>query len=324
MSKSLPWLILLGLGIGAWYFLTNYQISGLENLSVQSRRPDPAVAGPEGPAAPSRPVLRRTLRIAAANFGPLDGVRLASQQVLGILAQVIRRFDVVALQDVRAQDQGPMVRLVEQVNAPGRRYDFAVPPSVGRGVVRQYGAVVFDTETVLIDRATIAAVDERSGQFCHPPLVVGFRASQPPEREAFTFSLINVQTPSDRVEPELAALARLFRTVRDDGRGEDDILLVGTLGTDPEQFGPLADLPNLAWAISGVPTTMRGGRLVDNILFDRRATVEFTYRCGVLDLMREFHLSAREAAEISDHLPVWAEFSVFEGGQPGHVPSGGG
>ena len=31
--------------------------------------------------------------------------------------------------------------------------------------------------------------------------------------------------------------------------------------------------------------------------------------------MRQFNLSLQEALEISDHLPVWAEFSIRENGQ---------
>ncbi|NQU24306.1 MAG: hypothetical protein HQ567_23740 [Candidatus Nealsonbacteria bacterium] len=40
--------------------------------------------------------------------------------------------------------------------------------------------------------------------------------------------------------------------------------------------------------------------------------VEHTGTCGVFDLMAEFGLSVDEALEVSDHLPVWAEFSVRE------------
>jgi hypothetical protein len=60
--------------------------------------------------------------------------------------------------------------------------------------------------------------------------------------------------------------------------------------------------------------------LADNILFDRRATVEYTGRCGVVDLIRELDLTPQAALEISEHLPVWAEFSSYENGQRGHVP----
>ena len=79
-------------------------------------------------------------------------------------------------------------------------------------------------------------------------------------------------------------------------------------------------MPNLTAAVTAAPTTTRGTRVADNILFDRRATVEFTGRSGVYDLMRECDLSMPAALEVSEHLPVWAEFSVYEGGQPGHVP----
>ena len=35
--------------------------------------------------------------------------------------------------------------------------------------------------------------------------------------------------------------------------------------------------------------------------------------------LREFNLTLDQAIEISDHFPIWAEFSIYEGGQPGHV-----
>ena len=54
--------------------------------------------------------------------------------------------------------------------------------------------------------------------------------------------------------------------------------------------------------------------LYDNIITDQRATGEFTGNWGVLDLMAEFDLTEDQAIKVSDHLPVWAEFSVTEAG----------
>ena len=54
----------------------------------------------------------------------------------------------------------------------------------------------------------------------------------------------------------------------------------------------------------------------DNIVFDSLATVEFTGRSGVVDFLRALNLTVEQAREISDHLPVWAEFSVYEGANP--------
>jgi hypothetical protein len=73
------------------------------------------------------------------------------------------------------------------------------------------------------------------------------------------------------------------------------------------------------WTIAGVPTNTRGTKTYDNMLFSQAGTTEFTGRAGVFDLIREFNLTMDEAIEVSDHMPIWAEFDIFEGGQPGRV-----
>jgi len=321
MFKPLQLFFVVALGFGAWYFFTHFRVQGWQDLRIEPAA-DPAgagawQAGQTGSA--TAPSGRKTIRIASANFGPLDRSKLSKPAVAAHLAAICRQFEVVALQDVAARDQGLLVQLVELVNAPGRHYNFVTPPQVGRDSLERYSALVFDADAVQVDRSSAALVADRTGQFLHPPLVASFRALGPAENEAFTFTLVNVHTPADRAAAELELLAAVFRAVRDSGRGEDDVILLGEIGTDETRLGPLARLPNMLCAISGLPTTTQGGRQVDNILFDRRATIEFAHRSGVYDLMRELNLSAREAAEISDHLPVWAEFSVYEGGQAGHV-----
>ena len=46
------------------------------------------------------------------------------------------------------------------------------------------------------------------------------------------------------------------------------------------------------------------------------ATSEYMGRWGVFDLMAEYGLTRDEALRVSDHLPVWAEFSVYEATGP--------
>jgi deoxyribonuclease-1-like protein len=319
MFRLLKFAAIVATGFGAWYFFTHFRVLGLESVKVQPR--DPAqVASPIQNLLPApAPVVKPAIRLGAANFGPLDSAKLGKQHVVGRIVQVLRQYDVIAIQGIQSRDQGSLVQLVEQTNAGGRHFDFAVAPQVGREVVKQYNAFVFNSDTVEIDRRTVAWIDNRSGQFEQPPLVAAFRAKGPSPGEAFTFTLVNVHTSTERTAEELASLAKVFRAVRDDGCNEDDIILLGTIGTDDEHLGPLGLLPNVTCAVTATPTTTRGTRLVDNILFDRRATCEYVYRSGVVDLMRQFNLTLREAVEVSEHLPVWAEFSVFEGGQVGHV-----
>jgi len=313
--------ILVAAMIGGWYFITHYEVEGIDSLDVKPRptdQSDLSQASEEEQEQLPAPQGRNTIRVATANLGPLDREKLSKPHVVERLVEVIRRFDVVAVQDVRAPDQGILIDFVEQINSEGRHYDFATPPSVGRDPVEQYAAFLFDRVSIQIDRRTVCHVQDPAGRFRREPLVASFQARGPNAQEAFTFTLINVHVDPTRPD-ELDLLDDVFRAVRDDGRGEDDVILLGDLGVDDRHLGQLRQVPNMTWAIADVPSTTRGTRLVDNVLFDRRATAEFTGRAGVVDLIREFELSMRQAVEISDHLPVWAEFSVYEGGQPGHV-----
>src|SRR5690606_18386818 len=108
-----------------------------------------------------------------------------------------------------------------------------------------------------------------------------------------------------------------FRAVRDDPRGEDDVILLGDFNASESQIGQLASIPGITWVISGTTTNTRGTNLYDNLFMQRHATSEYTGRGGVFDFLRQYNLTLAEGLEISDHLPVWAEFSIYEGGAPG-------
>jgi deoxyribonuclease-1-like protein len=127
---------------------------------------------------------------------------------------------------------------------------------------------------------------------------------------AFTFTLVNIHTDPDEVDEEVDALADVFVAVQA-ASADDDVILLGDLNADERHFGKLAELPVTA-AISGVPTNTRKTKSYDNIIFDRRATSEYTGQFGVLDLMAEFALTQDEALVVSDHMPVWAVFSAVE------------
>ena len=320
--------LLVGGCIGGWYVYANYTLEirryedgRLESLRIVARdRSGGPVSGPSDvPPAQGRP----TIRIASYNLDGLDDLKLARPLVADAVVRVVPRFDVVALQGIHCKDRGLLVRLVEQVNATGRYYDFARCPTLDRDPIDTYNAILFDRTTIEVDRLTVHSVEDAAGRFRVKPLVGSFRVRGPPEKEAFTFKLINVLVDRERATAELDLLADVFRAVRDSDPNEDDIILVGCLEADPAHLGRLGRVPNLLAAVSTIPTTTRGTQLADNILFDRRATVEYTGVSGVLDLIRELNLSPQDAVGISEHLPVWAEFSSSEGGQPGPVAGWG-
>ena len=328
MAKVILPIALVASVIGGSYFYANYKVEvhrgddgRLQYVQVtpppRSGAVGPAAKGPAAPAEqPPAAATRSVIRVATFNLGRLDEGKLGNRQVNDVLISVLPQFEIVAVQDIRAANQGVLVRLVERVNATGRQYDFAIPPDVTNGAAAQFSAFLFDKAAIDIDRSTVAPVEDAAGRFQHKPLVALFRVRGPDPAEAFTLKLINVHIEPDRVASELGLLGDVYRAVRDDGQGEDDIVMLGDFGTGDDPLEPFGQRLDLISAVSaGSTTTVRGTRPVDLILLDPRATMEFTGRSEVLDLVREFDLTLREALEVSEHLPVWAEFSSYEGGQ---------
>ena len=274
------------------------------------------------PAGP----LPGAIRIATLNVGGLDETKLANLEVNKVLIPLLAKFDVMALQGIRARNRGVLLRLVEQINATGRKFRFVTE----RNTLNPPCAFLFDQATVEIDYSKVEPVEDPQGRFTHRPLVAWFRVRGLDPKEAFTFKLINVQIhanysdtafletgrpPTGQTAVELDLLDDVYRAVRDDGSHEDDVILLGSFATDTDGMEQFKEVLDTIRAITEIPTTVDGGPPRDNILFDRVATCEYTGRAEVLDLMRgEFGLSRQSARQISPHLPVWAEFQSFEGG----------
>lgn len=258
-----------------------------------------------------------TIRIATYNIQVFGESKLANEPAMQVLVDVCRRFDVIAIQEIRARSQEILPQFVQRLNAAGRHYDFVISERLGRTTSKEQYAFVYDRASVEIDPASVYVIDDPDDLLHRAPFVAGFRVRGPPPGEAFTFTLINIHTDPDEVAEEIDVLDDVIRSVRSDGRGEDDVILLGDLNADYRKFGQLGQMPNIAWVIHDFPTNTRRTATYDNILFDRRATVEFTGRAGVLDVMQTYNLTMEQALQVSDHLPVWAEFSITEGGQAG-------
>ena len=324
MAKVALTVLVVALVAGGLFFWWNYQIETeykdgrLAAVRITPRSPTGELALPwqSGGLPVARPP-QPTFRIASYCVDRLDERKLASRRTNDVLMKLIPQFEIVAIEGFDSTNRGEALRLVEQVNAAtGRQYAF-VASTPARANQTQYTAILFDQTAIEVDRATVHTVADPTGLFRSAPLVAQFRVRGVKESEAFTFQLICVRTDPERAADEMNLLDDVYRAVRDDGRGEDDIILLGALETDETRLGELGQVPDLTAAIYGMPTTVRGTRRADNILFSRRATSEFNGRAEVLDVMRDCDLSVEQALEVSEHLPIWAEFSSVEGGRPG-------
>jgi len=318
MKKLIKLLLLVLAAGGGGYYLQENGVPGLDSLpSLPTSGTAGTTVASSDPVAPFR--AGSTIRIATFNIQVFGESKMAKPHVTQLLADVTRRFDVMAIQEIRAVSQEILPRFVAEVNATGRQYDYVLGPRLGRTSSKEQYAFIYDTATIELDRSSIYTVDDPDDLLHREPLVAGFRARSAPEREAFTFTLVNIHTDPDEVKEELNALDDVYRAVRADGRGEDDVILLGDLNADDRRLGELGEVSGIMPAIRGVPTNTRGTQMYDNILFTQPATAEFTGGAGVVDLMEMFQLTEQQALEVSDHLPVWGEFSIYEGGGGGRL-----
>ncbi len=294
--------------VGGWFLLDRYEIRGLQELKLIRRN------RAEDRGLPPAARTQGTVRIASFNLEAFGPTKAGKPDVMEIIADTIRRFDVVALQEIRTERPDVLQRLLTQINATGRHYALLAGPRVGRTASKEQFAFVFDQATIEVDRSAAYTVDDPDDLLHRPPLVGWFRVRGPAPDQAFTFTLVNLHLDPDEVAEEIRVLDNVFFSVRDDGRGEDDLILIGDFNTDDRHLGELGQVSGMMAAISQTPTNTRQTQQYDNLVFQLPATSEYAGQSGVFDFLREYNLTLEQALQVSNHLPVWAEFSMHEGG----------
>ena len=320
---SLLILLVLAVGLGVVLVPQREKIHSVDD-AFQVLKSSFQLGGSSSEATGLIPVRKRssqTIRVASFNLGILGPTKLEDERAMAAIGKIIREFDVVALQEIRSLQPGTMARLMDWINLDGDRYDYVVSHRLGRTAQQEQYAVVYDRTSIELDRTQSYVVNDPDDLLHREPFVVWCRVRGPDPDTAFTFSLVNVHTDPDEVTYELNWLDDVFRNVRDDGRGEDDVIMLGDFNASDSELGELGSVIGLHAVVRDTPTNTRGTQQYDNVLFSLPATSEFTGRGGVYDFYNQLDLTMDEALKISDHLPVWAEFGLQEGGNAGFVAS---
>ncbi len=357
MQRILSLATLIGLGAAVWMFLSG---GGLNQLAVDPNAPVAQTgwpgANPDGKAAPtpaswnggaapypnSPPTAATmppttagtaapplgdgpTIRIASFNIQVFGKSKESNRPVINTLAEVIRQFHVVAIQEIRDTDQYFLPNFVKLVNSTGRHYAFEIGLRVGNSTSKEQFAFIFDTDRVMVDPNSVYTVGDPDNLLSREPLVASFmtRGASPaisPD-EAFTFILVAVHTVPTEAAAEIDALSEVYRVVRRASRGEDDVIMLGDFNADDRHLGRLGQIPGVTPLIRNVFTNTLQNKLFDNIVIHQPSTTEYAGRSNVFKLTEQFRITPDQAAQVSDHFPVWAEFSAYERDYTGRIAS---
>ena len=319
MNKSTIFVLALICGVIGFFVFQRYELRSIDGgIQIVERTQEQGVFGV---SAPQKPAIHagETIRVASFNIQVLGDSKIEKPHVMDLLSRIIRQFDVVAIQEIRSRNQDIVPRFIDLINATGRRYDYVISDRLGRTDQKEQYAFIFDTASIEIDRHQLYVINDPDDVVHREPFVGWFRARGPAADQAFTFSLVNVHVDPDETDVELDAMDDVFHAVLRDGRNEDDVIILGDFNVSDAEMGELGTVPGLTSVIQSMPTNTRKTKQYDNLVFEAEATSEFTGRGGIYDFLREYNLSMPHALEVSDHLPVWAEFNVYEGGKPGQV-----
>lgn len=282
----------------------------LTTASAASRQAEPNAAEPNA----AEPEHLRIATWALGGFGPQQA---RDPEVMRVFTSVIQRFDIVALQQVRSSHRDLLPSIVRQLNQSGRRYEYLAGPvqytSSGETAGEQL-VFLFDTERVVTDRTQLYTVADPENRLTYKPLVGWFRAASVDPQRAWTFSLVNVRVELARARQEVYELPRVIAAVQNDGRGEDDVIVAGMFQADHVYLTATLGQRRHALAIQDQKTDIFVRHQTSNIITDRQATTEAIGRGGVLDFLRYHNLSIAQAEHVSPYLPVFAEFTPWEGG----------
>jgi deoxyribonuclease-1-like protein len=267
----------------------------------------PNTPGVSLPAPAEKP--QNEILLASFNIQIFGQAKYKNTNVSKVLAQVMRRFDIIAVQEIRSINEPLLPKFIELVNQNDAAYGYVISPPLGKS--KEQFAFIFDTTRIEVVPGSAFTMDDPGKLIHREPLVTSFKTKSIEEgKEPFSFTLINVHTDPDETDTELNVLDDVFSIIK--AQSEDDVILLGDLNVDYKKFGQLAEVKNLQWTVADVTTNTRKTKSYDNILFDRESTKEFTGKSGVFDLESEFKITREQALQVSDHLPIWAAFKNTE------------
>lgn len=257
------------------------------------------------------PLRASSLVIASWNIENLSPRRLENARVLAGVAETIRRFDLVAVQELRDVDDAFVARLDAAIRGPdvpvfehlisertGQQAD-----DVGDGQ-EQYGIWWRKDVLTLVDPG--ALFPDLEDHFQHEPHAARFRTVA----GDLDFTVVVFHAEASRAPRELRALGEVVDWTR--ARfADEEIIVLGDFNADCRHADPLAldDAPirgaEYLWIVPDVADTRVGFRdcALDRIVVTDALGDRYVGAWGVLDGAFD-----PGDVELSDHWPVWAAF----------------
>lgn len=252
----------------------------------------------------------KEITIASWNLKNFGQTKLNDQARIDVIISVLKKYDIVAIQEVQDVSLTLPTELINKINANGGNYKVVSSDRVGRTRKEQY-LFVYDDDLLDFVPDTTGYGIEPNDEFSREPFYAMFRAGN------FDFYLMAIHTDPDDVDVEIPALKDAYVDLQDKTPEEDDIILLGDFNAKAPgvtagsyiTMDSIATILNIVFTIKE-ETNTRGGKAYDNIIFQGNYTSEYSDSSGVYKFWTDFGLTEDDGFKISDHRLVWAKFRI--------------
>jgi endonuclease/exonuclease/phosphatase family metal-dependent hydrolase len=260
-------------------------------------------------AAQSEPTTDR-IKIASFNLEVFGPTKAGNAAVLGIMGEIIRQFDIVAVQEIRDASGTAVIALKSAINSTGNHYDYEIGPRLGRTTSKEQYAFFYNTATIEALAGAYTYDEGGTDTFEREPYVARFRVKS----GNFDFALIDIHTKPEDATAEITYLPNVISQTTAI-TGEPDVICLGDFNADGSYFDEGSYLSIFPASIYDwlIPNTADTTVASSSNTYDRMVTLhstdeDLTGSSGVFRYDQVIDMGSTLPGDISDHYPIWAEF----------------
>jgi len=255
-----------------------------------------------------------TLSICTFNIQNFGKTKLKDPERIAILAGIIRKYDVVAIQEISDKPGTVPGGFLEIINDNNRlAYQYVCSERTGRqpddkSYQEQYAYYYDSCKIQLLGQPAIFP-DDANDDFVREPYAARFGT-----REGdFTFVLITIHTSPKEALHEIDKLHDVVLWAKQHYPGEEEVIVLGDFNASctyasPEELDQM-DIrgPGYTWIIPDTAKTNLAAS--KDCAYDRFVVTPTVvpYYSGTWQVDMSF-----DSKRISDHYPVWVEFEMSE------------
>ncbi|XP_019213791.2 deoxyribonuclease-1-like [Oreochromis niloticus] len=257
--------------------------------------------------------LSNSLLLGAFNIKSFGDTKASDATLMKIITKIVKRYDVILIQEVRDSDLSATQTLMDYVNEDSPQYKYIVSEPLGANKYKE--RYLFLYREALVSVAKSYTYDDVQHNFSRKPFVVMFSSKNTAVKD---FTLIPQHTCPGSAVKELNALYDVVLDVRTRWN-TNDIVLLGDFnagcsyvsGSDWQQIRIFTD-KTFHWLITDAAVTTVSQTVCP---YDRIVVTTDMMRgvvqnsAEVYNYMTDLNLIQKLALAVSDHFPVEVKLS---------------